>query len=163
MRDVDLELLQWCRDDRCPDDSLHLAHGRRGNVVKVAQPPDGYTPAVVVDDDDDALRSGAAVIECTFAYVTRRSPRMFRHIYYDVVNDYGSVAERTIYRAIRTLVLDRRIACVADPAISRDAYRNNPNTTSGFYIRYDSPLLWTPHGLSAVYEAISDYAKPADT
>jgi hypothetical protein len=72
------------------------------------------------------------------------------------------VTERTIYRAIRALVTDRRIICIADPAVSRDTYRRNPQATSGFYIRYDSPLLWTPHGLAAVFEAISDYAKPTD-
>lgn len=154
MRDVDFDLLRWCRDERCTDDSLHLAHGRRGGVVKVADP-------VTLDDDDD-VRVGSTVIECTFDQVMLRSPKMFKHIYYDVVNDFGSVAERTVYRAVRALVDDRRIACVADPAIPRETYRRNPQTTSGFYIRYDSPLLWTPHGLASVFEAISDYAKPTD-
>lgn len=173
MRDVDIELLRWCRDDRCPDDSLHLAHGRRSNVVKVnttdaaaAVPVDAAVlPAVHSDDaDDDQPHVGAApaVIECTYAQIRTRSPRMFKHIYYDVVDDFGSVTERTVYRAIRALVTDRRIACVADPAVSRLTYRHRPNAASGFYIRYDSPLLWTPTGLASVYEAIGDYAKPMD-
>lgn len=161
MRDVDFDLLQWCRDERCPDDSLHLAHGRRGNVVKVAAAPAGFTPEVVVDEDAQP-HVGSTVIECTFDQVALRSPKMFKHIYYDVVNDFGSVTERTVYRAIRALVDDRRIVCVADPAVSRETYRRNPHTTSGFYIRYDSPLLWTPHGLASVFNAISDYAKPTD-
>ena len=113
-------------------------------------------------DEDAQPHVGTTVIECAYAHVPLRSPRMFKHIYYDVVNDFGSVAERTLYRAMRTLVTDRRIACVADPSVSWATYRRNPSTTSGFYIRYDSPLLWTPGGLASVYEAIGDYAKPMD-
>ncbi|WP_297112002.1 hypothetical protein [Tessaracoccus sp.] len=179
MRDVDFELLQWCRDDRCPDDFLHLAHGRRGNVIRVAAASANAAACAVsvadavaaneaeADTGDDADADaqphvGTTVIECAYAHVPLRSPRMFKHIYYDVVNDFGSVAERTLYRAMRTLVTDRRIACIADPSVSWATYRRNPSTTSGFYIRYDSPLLWTPGGLASVYEAIGDYAKPMD-
>ncbi|HEX7094665.1 MAG TPA: hypothetical protein VF183_02200, partial [Acidimicrobiales bacterium] len=136
MRLDHLDFINVCRDEGCELEDLHVpgtagcgsAHGRR-NIVNIAV--------------------GQLLRDLTFAQVTLRTPKTFQQIYRDVIDDFGTISERSVYRAVRELRNDRRIALIV-PAGSRAVV--HLEGIRGAYVRYDSPLLWQRDGLRSLMD-----------
>jgi len=95
--------------------------------------------------------------EIVFEHVSRRQPKTFQEVYYDVINDWGSVTERHVYRVIADLLEERKIACVTAPRRNRRV-AGKAQLLGGVYLRMESPLLWDVDG----YLTIIDMANVGD-
>jgi hypothetical protein len=49
------------------------------------------------------------VVACTLKAVHKYEPKVVTKIYYDVLNDYGSISMRQVYGALALLVSKRKI------------------------------------------------------
>jgi hypothetical protein len=133
--DIDLDIANICRDEKCDNDDIHPAHAplrrvRHRQVFTVS-------------------RRGL-IMEAVYAAVSDRVLRRFSEIYNLVVEDYGSCKSRTVHRAIAALIENRQIIVVA-PSQSVEKVRTGRFVRGG-YVRYDSPLLWEPDGLATLVE-----------
>lgn len=139
-----VEMLTWddpqelCRDDRCPFEGVHKAH----SCAKLA--------AVA----ERKVRS--TLDECVYDWVTSRYVRTFRDVYSDVVQDYGSITERGVYRALERLIDDRRVIRVVP-------WPNGRLLRLGAYLRYDSPLIWDARGHANIQEQLHDCGLALET
>lgn len=138
---LDLDFYDVCRDEDCPHgDHLHAAHGpssrrRRGAfVVKV--------------------QVHQLMLDVIYDAVDARVLRPFSTIYRAVLDDYGSVTERRVYRGLHELVSSRRIAAIA-PSGSASRLRSGGFVRAG-YVRYDSPLLSSPDGFHTLVSQADD-------
>jgi len=74
------------------------AEGETGRVVTVAH----------------SRRRDGVLAECVLRAVSRHYARPMRDIHYNVINDYGSVTERSLYRVINHLLTDKYVVRVRD-------------------------------------------------
>ena len=89
--------------------------------------------------------------EIVFEHVSTRQPKTFQEVYNDVLNDWGSVTERHIYRVIASLVGERKIACVATSRRNR-RHVDKHRLPIGVYLRMESPLLWDVDGYATIID-----------
>lgn len=133
-----VEILAWgdpqelCRDDRCPFEGVHRAHGKVRKRDEAVEPK---------------IRS--ALDECVCDWVASRYIRTFSDIYSDVVQDYGAITERGVYRALERLIDARRVIRVVP-------WPNGRLLRLGAYLRYDSPLIWEPRGHVQIQEQLRE-------
>ena len=91
---------QVCRDEECEIEGVHtLSLCRKNRHGGVLQPPVKVSkrPAWLKDDPDGLQESVRRAVPKTL-------PTNFSAIVDKVVNDYGNVTERTVYRHVRKLV-----------------------------------------------------------
>lgn len=137
-----VEVLAWdspqelCRDDCCPFEGVHKAGSCRTSRKGAS-----------LIDHDGKVRS--ALDECVYDWVLSRYVRTFRDVYSDVVQDYGSITERGVYRALERLIDARRVIRIVP-------WPNGRLLRLGAYLRYDSPLIWEPKGHANIQEQLHD-------
>ena len=118
---------------------------------------DGSQPNEDEDDEDEddysngSRYQGSLMREFVLKYVGYRRCKVFHEIYHDVLEDYGSVDERSVYRWLAKLVDEREIVNVAPPGRSK---KGRP--LPGGYVRSDSPLLWETDGYSTLIDSMND-------
>jgi hypothetical protein len=137
-----LDFEDICRDEECPFDHLHRSHH-----------VDGTSGKRKLRRGIFSISKHRLVLEATFAAVGDRVLKPFSLVYHDVLDDYGSIKERIIYRALHRLVTDNRVAVII-PSGSRDRLVRGGKIRGG-YIRFDSPLLWNG-GLGTLIEQADD-------
>lgn len=135
----DLDFADICRDEKCARTEVHAAHGpvlrdRSRNLFRVSR--------------------RQLVLDAVYGAVDSRMVKPFSRVLTDVLHDYGSLKERTVYRALHELQLRRQVALVV-PSGSSDHLRRH-GFVKGCYIRYDSPLLWEPDGIHTLFEQVDD-------
>lgn len=144
---LDLDLLEFCRED-CGDDSLHAPHGPAARTVRVAR---GTAPPP---------RPGVEVSEClvqtVLCHIGSYVPIAFADLWTRVRDDYGSVSDRSVQRALLALLAERSVASLGSAAWAAQHQRSTDSP--GFYIRYDSPKLWSPGGLRDLMSVVADNA-----
>jgi hypothetical protein len=145
-----LDFIDICRDDKCLREELHASHdpvGRRGRSRHLFH-----------------ISRRQLVLDAVYAVIDLRVVKSFSHVFAAVVDDYGSLRERTVYRALYELQVQRKVAVVVPPG-SADTLRQRtvqiPGRSShgfvkGCYVRYDSPLLWEPGGIDALFDQVDD-------
>lgn len=135
-----IDFVNICRDELCDDEDVHAAHGpirrrRRGSF-------------------DVKVKHRELVRESILGAVDGRILRPFSVIYQAVLDDYGSISERRVYRALHALVDDRAIAAVV-PSGSASRLRGGGFVRAG-YVRYDSPLLYSASGFADLVSQAND-------
>lgn len=163
MHQFDLELLTVCRDADCERSYVHAAHGKRaGAIIK----PKRVTH--VVDDDLPiepvyTVPRGCGVpqlaVDLTYQHITQWVPKSFGDILDAVRSDMGSIHDRTVQKGIRLLVDARLVASLGSAAWEPDRLRSFAQP--GWYIRYDSPKLWTPDGVRDLMDVVGDNGSPS--
>lgn len=148
-----LDFVNICREELCLIDELHEAHGRvqrvrRGSFV-LTMAPQCTAPKRAVDN-----ARGQLLLDITLAAVSHRVLKPFGVIYTDVLDDYGTISESAVYRALADCVDLRSVAAVAPPGVT-DRLRKGGFARAG-YIRFDSPLLWQRDGLVGLMEQASE-------
>lgn len=107
-----------------------------------------------------------ALIAATYAAVGTYVPRAFREIHQTVIDDYGSITDRGVQRALRVLVDRRQVASLSSGLTPAWQLRDQTVRPPGFYLRYDSPKLWVRGGLrdlmATVAERIADTVELSD-
>ncbi len=131
-----------CRDEKCPREDIHDAHGevktRRGS----------FKIKVLVSE---------LVTELIYESISDRVLKPFASIYDDVCRNYGALNPRRAHRALRNLVDANQVAVVIPSKwAKRMRERHNHRGVCGGYIRYDSPLLWQPDGLPTLISQADD-------
>lgn len=120
----------------------------------------GYCHSVRTTAQIDRPRGNAgvgdAVIEVTYAAIGTYVPTSFGELYRAVVDEYGSLAERSVQRAVRALVDARQVASLSSAWVSRAVLRNPRVNPPGWYLRYDSPKLWSASGLRDLMAVVAD-------
>jgi hypothetical protein len=105
--------------------------------------------------------AGEELVNSTFNAIGNYVPRSFDELRNAVRNDYGGISDRGIQRALRVLIDRRQVASLTSswvtPATRRAAHIQPP----GFYIRYDSPKLWTPSGFKDLMSVVGDRSTDA--
>jgi hypothetical protein len=98
-----------------------------------------------------ARRHGKAAVlrEIVLAHCPRRRLKPFAELYRDVLDDYGSVPCRTVYRAIGRLIRAGHIVRVQDPELG--------SHVSG-YVVAASPLLRDAEGVELLLESLAGLA-----
>lgn len=95
---------QFCRNERCPIIRRHLVAdcplARRGTIVVHHRPK---------RDAPFSQREAPAVLTESVERAIGEWPTMMQWIQRDVRDDYGNVADRTIYRHVRRLVKSKRV------------------------------------------------------
>lgn len=108
--------------------------------------PGGTRGGVRHGDVNDGL------VEITYGHVGAYVPTPFAVLYQAVINDFGTVSDRSVQRALRVLIDERRVASLGD-------ITQNPRTRApGWYVRYDSPKLWRPGGLRDLMSVAAEKA-----
>ena len=136
-----LDFADFCRLEKCAVAALHPAHDhahRHGDVRRGAF----------------AFTSRGVLLDITLGTVSARVLRPFAAIYDAVRADYGRVQSRTIYRALSTLVDERKVAVVV-PRGSAPKLRAGGFVRGG-YVRWDSPLLTQCDGLASLMDQADD-------
>jgi hypothetical protein len=136
-----LDFVDFCRLEECPRSEIHPAHDRpyrRGDVHR----------GVFV------IKSRDVILDSTLNAVGTRVLKAFGAIYHDVLSDYGSVKDRTVYRALARLIDARKVAVIV-PHGSAKKLREG-RLVRGGYIRWDSPLLMQRDGLQHLMEQADD-------
>jgi len=143
-----VELLTWddpqelCRDEQCPFEGVHKAGSCRTSRQEACLA-------------DRAGKVRSALDECVYDWVTTRFVRTFRDVYSDVIQDYGSITERGVYRALERLIDAHRVIRVVP-------WPNGRLLRLGAYLRYDSPLIWDLSGHANIQEQLRDCGVVAD-
>jgi hypothetical protein len=131
-----------CRDDRCDREDVHLAHFIPDNLpdpfYDVAYP---YRRREV---HTHTLR------EIVYDHTPVRRCKVFKDLYQEVIEDYGTFASynagcRAVWRALKRLVGEARIIHVT--FAGKDI---------GGYVRSDSPLLRSNEGRWTLIETLKD-------
>jgi hypothetical protein len=144
-----LDFVDVCRDEKCPREEIHRAHA----PIQRARHRWHF----------EVTKRGL-ILEATLAAVNDRLLKSFQQVFHTVIDDYGSLKPRTIYRALAELQVRRLVAMVV-PSGSIDKLRGisfhpDGRVKTGFvkggYIRYDSPLLWQRDGLYTLIEQADD-------
>lgn len=135
-----IDFVNICRDELCEEDHIHAEHGpirrrRRGSF-------------------DVNVKHRELVREAILGAVDGRVLRPFSVIYQAVLDDYGSISERRVYRVLSSLVDNRAIAAVV-PSGSAARLRAGGFVRAG-YVRYDSPLLYSPSGFADLVGQAND-------
>lgn len=89
--------------------------------------------------------------EIVLEHISSRQPKTFQEVYDDVLNDWGSVTERHVYRMIASLIEERKVACVATSRRNRRVVDKHRLPT-GVYLRMESPLLWDIDGYATIID-----------
>lgn len=164
MHHFDLELLTVCRDVDCDRQYLHAPHGKRAAAITAAK------RARVERPDDEALIEsvytvprGCGVpqiaVDLTYQHITQWVPRSFGDVLDAVRSDLGSIHDRTVQKGIRLLVDARLVASLGSSAWARERLRSDGQP--GWYIRYDSPKLWTSDGLRDLMDVVAENGSPS--
>lgn len=174
---VDLSLLEFCRDAACDQEGLHAPHGSRARAVRAAKhAPKSLACAdcgllsplgadgcmycrgrTLKPDPRDPQPRGAdaeaseTLIDVTMAHIGSYTPRSFRDLYQAVVDDFGAISDRSVQRALSVLVRDRHVA-----SLGATGWLPRARKPAGWYIRYDSPKLWTTDGLRDLMSVVAD-------
>lgn len=90
--------------------------------------------------------------DVTLGFVHYHVPRSIQDIHDDVLSNYGDVSLRSTQRAVAQLTSARLVASISE---APRAY-TSPSTSSGWYIRYDSPKLWSRDGLRDLIDLVAD-------
>lgn len=170
MHHFDLELLTVCRDGDCERQYLHAAHGKRaGAIAKPKRVERDTREARVVFDDEAPIESvytvprGCGVpqiaVDLTYQHITQWVPRSFGDVLDAVRSDLGSIHDRTVQKGIRLLVDARLVASLGSSAWEPDRLRSTGQP--GWYIRYDSPKLWTTDGLRDLMDVVAENGSPS--
>lgn len=137
---IDLAYFDVCRSDACDRGDLHspdeCGSAKRRSVVRV--------------DASQLLR------DVVYGAIGLRMPKTFSMIYQDVLDDYGSVTQRSVYRVISAMRADRTVALIAPPGSRRVIQAEG---IKGGYVRYDSPLLWSRDGLTYLQNQVEDLVR----
>lgn len=137
-RRVDLQAFAWCRSEACPREELHVADATcpmaTFGVLEVPRPL--------------GRPWSTTVREIAYEAIGERVVKTFRQVYDAVVADYGTVRERMVYEVLAQLREARQIAMIPVTP-TRDA-------AGAAYVRYTSPLLWTPTGLASLRSQVAD-------
>jgi hypothetical protein len=88
----DIYSADYCRDDRCSDESLHPWHPIKG---KLREPRGIFS-----------LDNGA---DWVTDLIPRHGPTTFQQILYDVHNTFGTLTERTVYRWLNQAIARRQL------------------------------------------------------
>jgi len=94
------------------------------------------------------------ILESVYNAISDRFLKAFTPIYCDVRNDYGTLKERAVYRALAALVSDRQVAVIVPQG--SDARLRAGGFVRGGYIRMSSPLLWQTDGLQTLADQVDD-------
>lgn len=166
MHHFDLELLTVCRDGDCDRPYIHAPHGKRAAAITA---PKRARVERITDDDEVPVESvytvprGCGVpqlaVDLTYQSVTQWVPRSFGEILDAVRSDLGSIHDRTVQKGIRLLVDARLIASLGSSAWESDRLRSYGQP--GWYIRYDSPKLWTRDGLRDLMDVVAENGSPS--
>lgn len=157
MLNVDLELLEYCRDPHCKEIELHKPHGRRSKSVRVAKgtvAPPTELDALPPPSPRASVEVGEGLIEVTLKHVGSYVPIAFNDLWHRVVHDYGSVTDRSVQRAVAALISDRRVASLSSSAWSVEHQRSFDSP--GWYLRYDSPRLWQADGIQDLMSVVAE-------
>jgi hypothetical protein len=128
-----LQYINICRDEDCTREDIH-------NLADL-----GCTAGVIARGAEVVKVAAKRILrEVVLNNVGSRLGRPFTSIYRDVVDDYGTVTERSVYRALADLIQTFDVAFVVPAGLQHAVARGG---LQGTYVRYDSPLLWTPGGL----------------
>lgn len=160
----DLELLTVCRDVDCERQYLHAPHGKRAAAIVAPK------RARVRTDEDEltvepvfTVPRGCGVpqlaVDLTYEHITQWVPRSFGDVLDAVRADMGSVHDRTVQKGIRLLVDARLVASLGSSAWAPDRLRSDGQP--GWYIRYDSPKLWSPGGLRDLMDVVAENGSPS--
>jgi len=151
----DLELLTVCRDADCPRQYVHPAHGKRAGAFRAAKRVEPFESVYAVPRGCGVPQ---LVVDLTYQHVTQWVPRPFGDVLDAVRADLGSIHTRTVQRSIRLLVDARLVASLGSSAWKPDRLRSFGQP--GWYIRYDSPKLWTKDGLRDLMNVVAENAAP---
>lgn len=122
--DADVALFEICRDERCDQIGIHAAHAIEENSRSRAK---RRSRLGWLDDPFEQPRLRAhcskawelqntdALDHAIISSVTRFKAKIFKDVYQDVLDTYGNVTSRTVYRRIETLVVRKRILRVTCP------------------------------------------------
>lgn len=149
MRLEQLDFANICRADDCVRLSAHNLGGYGCTAGRGGR----HHEVVELDVLVDGPTAGSLLHQLTYAAVNHRIGRTFTAIYRDVLDDYGKVTERSVYRAVSALRDERKIALVVPRGMRTVAHREG---LQGVYVRYDSPLLWQPDGLAEIMAYAED-------
>lgn len=138
-----MERMELCRDDACGRCDPHAAHPVRAKRDRTVYD---------VDPLDDIV----------YSHVLERECRTAGQLYGYVVNDYGTVDYRTVQRSLARLSADHKVIAVLPRQIRRriadptDLCRPGGGGSGGAYVRWTSPLLWTPDGVQCLAAQVED-------
>lgn len=157
MHHFDLELLTVCRDVDCDRQYLHAPHGKRAAAITAPK-------RARLADDEPSIESAYTVprgcgvpqlvVDLTYQHITQWVPRSFGDVLDAVRSDMGSIHDRTVQKGIRLLVDARLVASLGSSAWAPERLRSDGQP--GWYIRYDSPKLWTTDGLRDLMDVVAE-------
>lgn len=140
---MDEELQNLCRDERCTIKAVHLNHEiietrmqREQRYEQLGWRRDPLERIIRIQERKTSWRAahcGHALQSAIIHATSRRRVKIFAEVYQNVLDDYGTVTDRSVYRHIDQL-LDRG-------RIVRVSFDGN---LSG-YLRPRSPLLNDPY------------------
>jgi hypothetical protein len=133
-----------CRDDRCPRVDIHAAHpidfqGAEDPLYDAAYP-------------HCRERHGETLCEVIYDHIPVRYCKPFQDLYSDVLEDYGQVNARAVYRALKTLLLREQIISVTLPPTKERKTKRPP----GGYVRSNSPLLADADGRDFLIDTLAE-------
>lgn len=166
MHHFDLELLTVCRDADCPWPHVHDAHGKRAGAitkpkraVRIERRVDDEAPIESVYTVPRGYGVPQIAVDLTYQHITQWVPRSFGDVLDAVRSDLGSIHDRTVQKGIRLLVDARLVASLGSSAWAPDRLRSDGQP--GWYIRYDSPKLWTTDGLRDLMDVVAENGSPS--
>lgn len=118
-----------CQDDYCEVDEIHPAHVVPMTSIEVRE-----------------FQHGDTLNDIVYSHVHTRRVKLFSEIYDDVVDDYGSVLIRTVWRALAALRNAERITKICPPNYAK----------LGAYVRVDEKLKTNMPFLVAQVEELYD-------
>lgn len=171
-----------CTDDDCDDDSEHAPHDVKADKAAASRyTVDGLkfacadcgTPCrpegrcgycgcaaePIGTVDGECLNPGVSpiLVEITYSAVGQYVPTAFSELVRCVSGEYGKITDRSVQRALRALIDERRVASLCSAWLSRESLRNPRVKPPGWYIRYDSPKLWRKGGLHDLMSVVADH------
>lgn len=130
--------IRICRDDRCHRVEIHAAHPIHEDTL------DPFYDAAYPHRRE---QHGETLREIIYSHVPTRYCKPFQDLYSDVVDDYGQVNTRAVYRALKVLVGREQITNVSPGKSKR---------LPGGYVRSDSPLLSDAEGREFLLSTLED-------
>lgn len=92
--------------------------------------------------------------DVVFRTIGRHVPVPFADIYESAVNAYSTrLSERSTQRALALLLTSRQVAAIGDATWAPS--RQRTAAVPGYYIRYDSPKLWSRDGLRDLMSVVA--------
>jgi hypothetical protein len=127
-----------CRDDRCTRVDIHPVHDIHEDM------PDPFYDACYPHRRE---QHGETLRDIIYSHIPTRYCKPFQELYGDVLDDYGYVNTRAVYRALKVLVTREQITNVSPGKDKR---------LPGGYVRSDSPLLSDSEGREFLLSTLED-------